>query len=272
MPELPEVETLARQLQKNLAGKIVREVLILRSDIFKTDPVFLKKTLIGLLLVKIIRRGKFLGLVFGEHWILWLHLGMSGRLLWDQKANRDDPHGHLIVRFKNTAGELFLRDPRRFGRIFMTRLQPETFPGPLQHLGPEPFEITGHEFRQVFKNRSGRIKSLLLNQNLLAGMGNIYADESLFEAKLDPRRRACRIPSGKWGQLHRGVVKTLEEAVAHGGSTIRDYVQADGNFGDFQKYHRVYGRENEPCVECGTKIRRIVLAGRSTFFCSHCQK
>lgn len=272
MPELPEVETLARQLQKNLAGKIVKEVLILRRDILRADPVFLKKTLTGLRLVKIIRRGKFLGLVLGDLWILWLHLGMSGRLLWNQKEEPDDPHGHLLLRFEDTEGELFLRDPRRFGRIFMTCIQPETFSVPLQHLGPEPFEINSQQFRKVFKNRKGRIKSLLLNQNLLAGMGNIYADESLFEAKVDPRCRACRIPAGKWDQLHQGVVKTLQEAVEHGGSTIRDYVQADGNFGDFQKYHRVYGRQNQPCVQCGTKIRRIVLAGRSTFFCSYCQK
>lgn len=138
-------------------------------------------------------------------------------------------------------------------------------------MGPEPLEIGAGDFEGLFKKRSGRIKSLLLNQRILAGIGNIYADESLFRAGIHPKRKAHRLSREKWSRLYVSIREVLREAIRQGGSTIRDYVSLEGEAGGFQKFHKVYGKQGEPCKICGQGIQRVVVAGRSSFFCSRCQ-
>jgi formamidopyrimidine-DNA glycosylase len=175
-------------------------------------------------------------------------------------------HTHLIAKLAS-GRELRFIDPRMFGKISV-HLQSGGFdPG-----GVEPLEVSEERFVALFRGRKSPIKSALLNQKLLRGVGNIYADESLFRAGIRPRRRAAAITREQLGKLHRAVREVLREAIALGGSSISDYVDADGEEGFFQLRHRVYGREGEPCLVCGTAIRRVLLAGRSSHYCSKCQK
>lgn len=203
---------------------------------------------------------------------LWFHLGMTGQLLWTRETFERDPHTHVVISFENSSETLVFRDIRKFGSITLTNGRPDSLPAGIQLLGPEPFEMKEKDFVRLFKQRTGRIKSLLLNQRLLAGLGNIYADESLHRAGIDPRRRPHRLKRSVLARLHGSVLETLREAIRHGGSSIDDYRHADGGQGKFQNFHRVYGRAGKPCLDCGNSIRRIMLAGRSASFCSQCQK
>jgi formamidopyrimidine-DNA glycosylase len=197
-------------------------------------------------------------------WIV--HLGMTGRMVVCEPAADIAKHTHLIAKLAS-GRELRFIDPRMFGKLSV-HLQPGGFdPG-----GVEPLEVSEERFVALFRGRKTPIKSALLNQKLLRGVGNIYADESLFRAGVRPRRRAAAITREQLGKLHRAVREVLHEAIALGGSSISDYVDADGEEGFFQLRHRVYGREGEPCLVCGTAIRRVVLAGRSSHYCSKCQK
>jgi formamidopyrimidine-DNA glycosylase len=197
-------------------------------------------------------------------WIV--HLGMTGRLVICEPAADIAKHTHLIAKLVS-GRELRFIDPRMFGKLSV-HLQSGGFdPG-----GVEPLEVSQERFVALFRGRKTPIKSALLNQKLLRGVGNIYADESLFRAGIRPRRRAAAITREQLGKLHRAVREVLREAIALGGSSISDYVDADGEEGFFQLRHRVYGREGEPCLVCGTAIRRVVLAGRSSHYCSKCQK
>jgi formamidopyrimidine-DNA glycosylase len=197
-------------------------------------------------------------------WIV--HLGMTGRMVVCQPAAEIAKHTHLIAKLAS-GRELRFIDPRMFGKLSV-HLQSGGFdPG-----GVEPLEVSEERFIALFRGRKTPIKSALLNQKLLRGVGNIYADESLFRAGIRPRRRAAAITREQSGKLRRAVREVLREAIALGGSSISDYVDADGEEGFFQLRHRVYGREGAPCLVCGTAIRRVVLAGRSSHYCSKCQK
>lgn len=272
MPELPEVETLAREFQKKLPGQTVSAVFVFRKTrVFKISSEILQKELPGKRIEGVSRRGKFLVLNLRGGSFLTFHLGMTGRLVWAAEAGKDDPHLHLGLEFEGIPEKLLFRDIRRFGSIhFWTKAGPE--PAGIKRLGEDPFKIAAAEFIKIFKSRKGRIKSLLLNQTLVAGLGNIYADESLFRSGLDPRRRPFRIPGAKLGTLCLAVHEVLKEAIRSGGSSIDDYVRSDGSAGGFQKHHRVYGKAGSACGSCGTAIRRIVLGGRSSFFCPKCQQ
>jgi formamidopyrimidine-DNA glycosylase len=191
---------------------------------------------------------------------------MTGRLVVCEPATEIAKHTHLIAKLASGC-ELRFIDPRMFGKLSV-HLQPGGFdPG-----GVEPLEVSEERFVALFRGRKTPIKSALLNQKLLRGVGNIYADESLFRAGIRPRRRAAAITRQQFGKLHRAVREVLHEAIALGGSSISDYVDADGEEGFFQLQHRVYGREGEPCLVCETAIRRVVLAGRSSHYCANCQK
>jgi formamidopyrimidine-DNA glycosylase len=199
-----------------------------------------------------------------QQWIV--HLGMTGRMVVCQPAADIAKHTHLIAQLAS-GRELRFIDPRMFGKLSV-HLQSGGFdPG-----GVEPLEVSEERFVALFRGRKTPIKSALLNQKLLRGLGNIYADESLFRAGIRPRRRVAAITREQLGKLHRAVREVLREAIALGGSSISDYVDADGEEGFFQLQHRVYGREGEPCLVCGTAIQRVVLAGRSSHYCSKCQK
>jgi formamidopyrimidine-DNA glycosylase len=271
MPELPEIEVLSRELGKKISGLRVSEVVICREFLLKTPRKILEKKLLGKTVLKLSRRGKYLCLIFDSELILWLHLGMTGQLLWASSRSYD-AYAQMALRFENSAEELIFRDIRKFGRICLTNGSPDSMPRGLRELGPEPLELAPDDFTKCFDGRTGRIKSLLLNQKLVAGLGNIYADESLFRAGINPRKRPSGIKREKFLGLHKAVYETLREAILQGGSSIDDFIHTDGSRGGFQNFHRVYGRAGEKCFNCGTIIRRIMLGGRSAHFCPTCQK
>jgi formamidopyrimidine-DNA glycosylase len=213
----------------------------------------------GRQILSIRRRGKFIvmGLDQGE---LVVHLGMTGKLLADGVAAK-----HTYGVFTLDEGVLLYEDSRQFGRI-------EWGDARVRRLGPEPLEVGLAEFTRMMKARKTRVKALLLNQTFLAGMGNIYVDESLFLSGIHPLTQASRLSAPRIARLHQAMVDTLTLAIAHRGSSISDYVDADGNRGDFQMLHRVYGREGEACGVCGTPIKKAVVATRGTHYCPVCQK
>lgn len=281
MPELPEVETIARGLQKSVAGDTIESVWIgSRKQPLKSSPSAIAAMLEGKRIVRVHRAGKHIVLdlesgkpassratkrkavpVTGQ-WIV--HLGMTGRLVVSEPDAEIAKHTHLIARLES-GRELRFIDPRMFGKL-------SVHAGGFDPGGVEPLEVDEAKFIELFRGRKTPIKSALLNQKLLRGVGNIYADESLFRAGLRPKRRASTITRQQLSKLHQTVREVLREAIASGGSTISDYVDADGEEGFFQLQHRVYGREGEPCITCGTEVRRIVLAGRSSHYCAKCQK
>ncbi len=197
-----------------------------------------------------------------SHFIV--HLGMTGRLLVVPPDAELPKHTHLIARLAS-GRELRFIDPRRFGRLSVVR---DEFRAP----GSEPLDVGFEPFAALFRRRKTPIKSALLNQKLLSGIGNIYADEALFRAHIRPRRRAATLTRADLERLYDSVREVLREAITAGGSSVSDYVDADGEPGFFQFHHRVYGREGEPCMVCGTKIKRVVIAGRSAHYCPRCQK
>jgi formamidopyrimidine-DNA glycosylase len=298
VPELPEVETIARGLDKRVAEDMIESVWIgSRPQPLKSPAGVIARTLEGKRIARVHRAGKHIvfdlekkgkravgvgtrlaaspssaemqtrqsaSLQQCEQWIV--HLGMTGRMVVCEPAAEIAKHTHLIAKLAS-GRELRFIDPRMFGKLSV-HLQSGGFdPG-----GVEPLEVSEERFVALFRGRKTPIKSALLNQKLLRGVGNIYADESLFRAGIRPRRRAAAITREQLGKLHRAVREVLREAIALGGSSISDYVDADGEEGFFQLRHRVYGREGEPCLVCGTAIRRVVLAGRSSHYCSKCQK
>ena len=194
-------------------------------------------------------------------WIV--HLGMTGRMLVCDPGAEVDKHTHAILKLAS-GRELRFVDPRRFGRLSVTH----GFAAP----GSEPLEVDIERFVQLFRGRKTPIKSALLNQGLLSGVGNIYADEALFRAGLRPRRRAASLSKDDLRRLYHALQEVLIEAIALGGSSVSDYVDADGDEGFFQLQHRVYGREDEPCLVCKTAVKRVVIAGRSSHYCPTCQK
>jgi len=281
MPELPEVETIARGLHKRIAGERIQSVwLSEKPEPLKSSPVQIVRVLEGSRIVQVRRAGKHIvfdlerkvrgaGAEAGRgQWVV--HLGMTGRLqvaLPDSEVSR---HTHAIVKLASGREVRFV-DPRRFGRLAVTGDSSEGTRG-FTAPGDEPLESRSERFVELFRGRKTPIKSALLNQKLLSGVGNIYADESLFRAGIRPRRRACSLTKEHLRNLHRAVQEVLQEAIALGGSSISDYVDAEGNEGFFQLQHRVYGREGEPCSVCTSPIKRIVIAGRSSHYCPHCQK
>lgn len=262
MPELPEVETVVRSLAPHLLGR-----KIVRAE-FKSKFVTpgrrneLAKRVAGQTIQSIRRHGKFIVMEL-DRGVLCVHLGMTGKLLLNGRLG-----AHAYGVFELDDGTLVYDDPRQFGRI---EYSPE-LPARVARLGPDPLTVTLEEFRAGLKGRRGRIKPLLLNQRFLRGVGNIYADEALFRSGIHPRALASKVKGERAARLHQAVVEILKLAIEHRGSSVSDYVDAAGEKGDFQILHRVYGREDQPCSECGTPIRRIVIAQRSSHFCPKCQR
>lgn len=277
MPELPEVETIANGVNRRVRGETILSAWFSAyREPFKTPPDEMALALEGRLIRAVRRVGKHIvfdlgsatggekrvaGAKDGPQWLV--HLGMTGRLLVADPRMPAAPHTHAVLRL-GSGQELRFVDPRRFGRLALTR----DFQGP----GREPLTISREEFAELFRGRKLAIKAALLNQSLLHGVGNIYADESLFQAGIRPTRAAGRLTRERLDGLHGALRAVLKEAIRAGGSSVSDYVDAEGETGFFQLRHRVYGREGEPCRVCGTPIRKIVLAGRGTHFCPRCQR
>ena len=267
MPELPEVETVARGLHRLVAGDTIEAIWLADyPEPLKSPASEIKAALTGAQIVAVRRAAKHIvvDLKPAAQWIV--HLGMSGRLLVSREEDDLAKHTHAIVSLKSGRQIRFV-DPRRFGRLAVTR------PGePFQAAGKEPLRIKFPEFSQLFRGRSTPIKSALLNQKLLGGVGNIYADESLFRAAIRPRRRAAQLTYADLRRLYDSLKKVLREAIAARGSSVSNYVNADGESGSYQFHHRVYRRTGQPCLRCRAPIKRIVIGGRGTHYCPRCQK
>jgi formamidopyrimidine-DNA glycosylase len=280
MPELPEVETIVRGLRTSLPGHTILEVRLGKAD-FIDDPSSLADRLPGKRIAEIVRRGKFIciGLEPGKEpsgapsasdsrLNLIIHLGMTGQLTLCRGSDPIAPHTHCFFALDD-GRELRYTDIRRFGRILLV---PESDMAEfLGHLGKEPLQIGSEEFCKGFSSRHARIKALLLDQRILRGIGNIYADESLFRARLHPAQIAAKLAKKQLLALHRAVREILEAAIRLRGSSISDYVDAEGKRGTFQQWHRVYQRKGKPCFRCRENIRRVIVAGRSSYFCPRCQ-
>lgn len=278
MPELPEVETVARSANALVRDDRIEAVWFSsHREPFKTPARHQARELEGRTILGVARAGKHIVCSLGApgsrnrtgadaQWIV--HLGMTGQLLVAQPGASVAPHTH--VRLTLASGrELRFVDPRRFGRLELRRLRKDgtEFVAP----GAEPLQIGREDFGALFRGRKASIKASLLNQSLLAGVGNIYADESLFRAGLRPTRKAGRLSKIELERLRAALRKVLKDAIRLGGSSISDYVDAQGSRGSFQLEHHVYQRTAEPCHTCQTLIRRVVIAGRSTHYCPKCQ-
>jgi formamidopyrimidine-DNA glycosylase len=272
MPELPEVETLIRSLSPRLKGLEVRGFKIFRRGVLRNENLSLLHKLKGKKIVDIRRRGKMILIDCEGNLSLIIHLKMTGQLIFYSKDEPLDKHTHFVLFFKGRSEELRFRDVRKFGFISCRRTSDLDSSGELRQLGPEPLEMDFPCFCRLFQGRTARLKSLLLNQNFLAGIGNIYSDEILFEAKVHPLTPASCLREKELKLLWRAMRSVLERAIRYKGSTIRDFTDAEGRKGGFQNRHQVYGRESLPCFICGASVARFRLGGRSSFFCPECQK
>ena len=283
MPELPEVETVARGLASRVTGDVIESVWLGdKPEPLKSPAEEIVNTLESQRIANVRRVGKHIVIdlepnkltpargkvVAGpttanphSQWIV--HLGMTGRMLVCSPEDEILKHTHAIARLKS-GRELRFIDPRRFGRLSVAH--------EFASSGSEPLDVPLQQFTKLFRGTNSFIKSALLNQKLLSGVGNIYADESLFRAGIRPRRRASSLTREELRRLHLAMRAVLKKAIKHKGSSISDYVGADGEEGFFQLQHRVYGREGERCLVCKTPIKRIVITGRSSHYCPHCQK
>jgi len=271
MPELPEVETVRRGLALKISGRRIVRVELHRPDLRRPFPPALAARLDGALIGALGRRGKYILIEIDEGGLLLLHLGMSGRVTAGTAAVPAAPHDHVVLTLDDGTVIRF-NDARRFGTLDYVRRGEEQRHPLLAGLGPEPLE-PGFDGAYLTAKLAGKltpIKAALLDQRIVAGLGNIYVCEALYRARISPRRLAGSIGHGRAERLAAAIRSVLEEAIAAGGSSLRDYVQADGELGYFQHHWAVYGREGEPCPGCNCTqgVRRIVQSGRSTFFCA----
>ena len=279
MPELPEVETVARGLQMTVAGRRIVSVTLGKTD-FIDDPSALEMHLPGQSIERVERYGKFMLMRLRKESAadfkpaddrgdsLLVHLGMTGHLS-PHPVNEPYPK-HTHVRFLLDDGrELRYTDPRRFGR--MAFLSAEDLPSELDRFGADPLEISEADFAALLRSHKSRIKALLLDQTALRGVGNIYADESLWRSRIHPMRITAKLSPKEASVLRKNLQAILQEAIALRGSSILDFLDAEGEPGEYQRRHRAYGREGKPCYRCKAPIRRAIVAGRSSYFCPNCQ-
>ena len=277
MPELPEVETLARGLQREIAGRRVLSVELGKTE-FMDNPAEIERELTGTRIEKVERYGKFMLLRLQrivetegvtQESALLVHLGMTGTMVPRPVGEPRAKHTHLAA-LLDDGRELRYIDPRRFGRIAW--LAGEALRSELQRFGADPLAVSMEEFVQRIRGRKARIKAMLLDQGVLRGVGNIYADESLWKAKIHPARTGARLTVDEAKRLHVALQQILAKAIVLRGSSISDFLDAKGEPGEYQLHHKAYGMEGKACYRCKTPIRRIIVAGRSSFFCPNCQK
>lgn len=271
MPELPEVETTRRGLERLMVGQRIRTAIVRNRGLRFRVPRLLPRVVAGATIRALTRRGKYLLVDCGTGTLI-VHLGMSGRLFVADPATPISPHDHFELVLEN--GTLVrLRDPRRFGLVLWQTGNPLQHPL-LAGIGPEPLspEFDGTLLYNATRKRSAAIKQVLMDGHVIAGLGNIYANEALFRAGIHPRTRAQRLSASRCSLLAEKIRETLELAIDAGGSTLRDYVASNGQAGYFQHQFLVYGRAGEPCYRCSSRIRGIRQGQRSTFYCPSCQK
>ncbi|HYB20615.1 MAG TPA: bifunctional DNA-formamidopyrimidine glycosylase/DNA-(apurinic or apyrimidinic site) lyase [Thermodesulfobacteriota bacterium] len=271
MPELPEVETIVRGLRERVTNLRFSGVEVRLEKCIRGARRSLVRSIRKRKVLDIDRRGKNIVFRLSGEMFLFIHLGMSGRLRMVRGAAPLEKHTQVIFSFQDHPHQLRFIDPRQFGRLFWEkRMGGELIA--LSHLGPEPLGISSLEFSQRVRNRHREIKPLLLDQHFLAGVGNIYADESLHRAGIHPRRKSDSLTEKALFRLHRALQEVLRESILAKGTSVRSYVDASGSTGAFQNSLRVYGREGEPCMVCGRPIIRERVGGRSSFFCPRCQR
>ena len=271
MPELPEVETTVRGLAKVLEGRRIRRLEARRADLRRAFPEDLGQRMTGAKVTGLGRRAKY-GLVHTDRGdTMVFHLGMSGA--WRVDPADIGKHDHLLIE-TDEGRRVHLRDPRRFGSVdLVPTAELDDWPA-LSELGPEPLggELDGKWLKARFAGRTAAVKLLLLDQRIVAGLGNIYACEALYRARIDPRKPAGKVSLPKLNALAQAIPSVLDEAIKAGGSTLKDFAAPDGELGYFSKRFDVYDREGESCRTCSGKVKRIVQGGRSTFFCPTCQR
>ncbi|MFZ2004017.1 MAG: bifunctional DNA-formamidopyrimidine glycosylase/DNA-(apurinic or apyrimidinic site) lyase [Stellaceae bacterium] len=275
MPELPEVETVRRGLALKMTGRHIVRAELRRQDLRRPFPPMLARTLTGAKIGKLARRGKYILIELDDNGTLLLHLGMSGRITAGPADVPHAPHDHVVLTLDDGTVVRF-NDARRFGLLDYMRRGEEAAHPLLADMGPEPLEA-GFDGKYLARKLAGKmtpIKAALLDQKIVAGLGNIYVCEALYRAGLSPRRLAATVTGARADKLVKAIHETLTDAIEAGGSSLRDYVQADGELGYFQHRWAVYGREGEPCPGCTCRegVRRIVQSGRSTFFCAKQQR
>jgi formamidopyrimidine-DNA glycosylase len=291
MPELPEVEVTRRRIEPLLIGRRISSVRTTRdSYFFLTRPAALKRNLLGRYAVELGRRGKYLLLGLDDGKRLMLHLGMTGQLFsqhatsvrllsasqrsslspGEQLRFEPDQHTHLSLGFADRGPEVFFRDVRKFGKVRLLG-QGQSDPR-LDRLGVDALEASGEQLFRLTRRRKAAIKNVLLQQSVIAGIGNIYADEGLFLARIRPTRRASSLTRRRCEELVGSLQRVLLRSIESGGSSISDFIAPDGSDGLYQDERHAYGRGGEPCPRCGGLIRRLVLGQRSTHFCPRCQK
>ena len=275
MPELPEVETVLRGLRRRMLGRRIIVIEVRHPAIVLGDPEAFVSRLEGRTAVTVQRKGKVLavemaGTDHADSAYLIFRLGMTGQVTIQPTDAPLEPHTHVRMLFQGDKEELRFRDVRRFGRLrSATREEFETL---FDSLGPDAQQATENEFLSAMRGRRGAIKSWLLNQQGVSGLGNIYADEALFEAGIHPLTQPEGISSAAARRLYRAVREVLKRAVNLQGTTFRDYIDIEGRPGNFHQMLRVYQKTGEPCPRCQTSIRRITIAGRSSHFCPRCQR
>lgn len=262
MPELPEVETVVRTLRPAIVGRRILNAEFLQLRVLRGSPIDTAKALAGRRIKSIERHGKFIAIRLDRGYLV-VHLGMTGRLLVNAEPTK---WTHAV--FTLDQGILHYDDQRQFGRIEYGVELPDR----VAALGPEPLEVTLADFTARLRARRSPVKAVLLNQAVVRGVGNIYADEALFRAGVHPRRAAASLGKYRVERIYNAMREVLAEAIESRGSSVSNYVDADGRKGSFQTAHRVYRRTGMPCVNCGTKIKRIVLVQRGTHFCPKCQR
>ncbi len=282
MPELPEVETVRRGLEPHLENAELTRVQLNRPDLRFPFPEHMSERLTGARIVSLSRRAKFLVAETDRNEKLVMHLGMSGRFTIHEKSGGPDKPGAFVhaqltnpkhdhVEFETADGtRIVFNDPRRFGYMQMfSASDPDPFAG----LGPEPLSnaFDGAYLYEKFRTKKAPVKSALLDQSIIAGLGNIYVCEALFRSGISPKRITSKISKPRVMALADMIRIVLQEAIEAGGSSLKDFASADGGLGYFQHTFRVYGREGEPCSQCEQTVRRIVQSGRSSFYCSNCQ-
>lgn len=263
MPELPEVETIARALDPRLRGRRIVSAEFRCLRVLLGNPDETAAALAGRKVLAVRRHGKFIEMQLDGGRSFVVHLGMTGKLLMNAAPGR---HTHAILTLDR--GALLYDDSRQFGRLELS----SGLPARVLKLGPEPLEVTLADFVLSVRVHKTKIKALLLNQRFLRGIGNIYADEALFRAGIHPLSVAQKLRRDRLKKLHVAIRKVLGEAIEAGGSSVSDYVDVDGRQGSFQVRHNVYQKAGEPCPRCGTPIRRILVTQRGTHFCPRCQR
>ena len=266
MPELPEVETIKRELEKAILGKKITDVIVNNPKVIKEPKKDdFVKGLKGKTIKSILRKGKLLILELSSEKSLTIHLKMTGQLIYPGNAEQGR------ISFKLSNGKILdFNDRRLLGELrLVDDWRDLKF---IKKLGPEPFDLIESEFKQMLANRKVKIKPLLMDQTFISGVGNLYAAEALFKARIHPERPASSLSDEEKELLFKEIQDTLTEATHHKGSSVDQYVQLSGRPGEYVKYHRVYGRKDKPCTVCKTPIKRTTLGGRGTYFCPRCQK